>query len=76
MILAAALLRKLGHDAVPLVTPEHAAIGVAAPPGMPGTFVDVDGKKYFYAETTGEGHLIGELPDEVDAAGLRVAPLR
>lgn len=72
-ILAAALLRRLGHGVAMLLIPPgadsidgsgHVAVGVAAPPGTPGTYYHHAGIDYFFAETTAEGAVIGwEPPD-------------
>lgn len=75
-ILAAAVLHELGHAVLPLVTHDHAAIGISAPDGLPGTFIDHDGHRYYYCETTAEGFRIGQLPTDVDPKDLRVCPLR
>lgn len=75
-ILAAAILRALGHHVLPLVTTDHAAIGIAAPPGLPGTYVSHEGSWYYYCESTAEGLRIGELPDGVDVTELVACPLR
>lgn len=75
-ILAAAVLHELGHAVLPLVTRDHAAIGISAPDGLPGTFVDHDGHRYYYCETTADGFRIGQLPADVDPKDLRVCPLR
>jgi hypothetical protein len=75
-ILAAAVLRELGHDVLPLVTHDHAAIGVSAPVGLPGTFIEYDGLRYYYCETTSVGFRIGQLPSDVDPGDLRICPLR
>jgi hypothetical protein len=75
-ILAAAVLRKLGHHVLPLVTTDHAAIGIAAPTGLPGTYVHYEGRSYYYCETTAEGLKIGELPEGVPAEDIIVCPLR
>ena len=75
-ILAAAVLRRLGHAVLPLLAPGHAALGVRAPVDLPGTFVEHDGVQYYYCETTAEGFRIGELPDGLTPDDLRPAPLR
>lgn len=75
-ILAAAVLHELGHAVLPLVTRDHAAIGISAPDGLPGTFVDHDGHRYYYCETTADGFRIGQLPADVDPNDLRICPLR
>jgi hypothetical protein len=75
-ILAAAVLRKLGHHVLPLVTTDHAAIGIAAPPGLPGTYIHHEGRSYYYCETTAEGLKIGDLPPGVAADEIIACPLR
>lgn len=75
-ILAAAVLVRLGHRVLPLVTKEHAAIAIEAPAGMPGTFFVHEGRHYYYAETTGSGWEIGEVPPDVKVKDIRVCPLR
>lgn len=71
-ILAAALLRRLGHSVVTLLLPEHAALGVEAPPGTPGRFVQHQGKSMYYCETTATGWEVGELPGHYDDAEVKV----
>lgn len=75
-ILAAAVLHQLGHAVLPLVTRNHAAIAISAPEGLPGTFIEHRGHRYYYCETTSEGFRIGQLPTDVDPADLRICPLR
>ncbi|MGC9104605.1 MAG: transglutaminase-like domain-containing protein [Candidatus Methanodesulfokora sp.] len=64
-ILAAALLRKMGYKVALIFLPyeEHAAVGVAGP--FSGSYYEVDGVKYFYLETTGEGFRIGQIPSDI-----------
>jgi hypothetical protein len=75
-ILAAAVLRRLGHGVLPLLAPGHAALGVEAPTDVEGEFVVHEGRRYYYCETTAEGFKIGHLPSDIDPASLRLAPLR
>lgn len=74
-ILAAAVLRRLGHHVAIALMPEHAALGVEAPPGTPGHYATVDGRRMYYCETTAAGFLVGELPDSVDSGSITWAPL-
>jgi hypothetical protein len=74
-ILAAAVLRRLGHHVAIAVMPEHAALGVEAPPGTPGHFATVDGRRMYYCETTAAGFLVGELPDSADSGSITWVPL-
>ncbi len=75
-ILAMAVLRVLGHRVLPLVTHDHAAFGVEVDAPVAGHCVVLDGRQYFYCETTDEGFIVGELPDTVEAADLRACPLQ
>lgn len=77
-ILAAALLRRLGHHVVTMMPPEHVAIGVEVPPGSPGQFVEFEGRRMYYCETTGKGWSVGEVPGkylDVDMPIYAVPPL-
>ena len=44
--------------------PGHMAVGIGI--GASGTYWKLDGVKFFYLETTGEGWGIGEMPPEYD----------
>lgn len=74
-ILAAAVLRRLGHRVAMALMPEHAALGVEVPPGTPGHFAIVDGRRMYYCETTDAGFRVGELPDSVDPGSVTWVPL-
>ena len=67
-ILTAALLKRMGYDVALLICPGHVAVGVAGAEGLPGTYVTdpTTGIRYFYAETTADGWLLGELPKELE----------
>lgn len=69
-ILAAALLRRLGHRVATLMPPEHAALAVEAPPGTPGEFFEFKGHRMYYCETTASGWAVGEVPR--DYQGLEI----
>lgn len=62
-ILYATLMKILGYGVVYFTLPGHAAVGVLAE-NVPGTYVEYNGGKYYYAETTGENWRIGDLPSE------------
>ncbi|WP_432559342.1 hypothetical protein [Granulicoccus sp. GXG6511] len=74
--LAGSLLRRLGHDVVVLFLPSHAALGVAVPDGIPGHFVEHEGQRYYYCETTGEGWRVGELPSGHEGEDVEIYPVR
>lgn len=76
-VLFATLIILLGYDAVLFIIREenadvgHMAVGVSLDNGE-GHYVDHEGKKYYYAETTGENWKIGDLPKEYSNAEIRV----
>ncbi len=61
-ILTAAFLDALYYDVILINPPEHMAVGIGI--DAYGTYWELDGEKYFYLETTGEGWEIGEMPPE------------
>jgi predicted transglutaminase-like cysteine proteinase len=80
VILAAAVLRHMGHRVGVLVGPNgdtgHAALAVEAPSGVGGTYVERGGRRYYYAETTGQGWIVGQIPEDLDLSewSLTVMP--
>lgn len=64
-ILYASLMEAMGYDAVLLTYPTHAAVGVAVS-GASGTHFNHDGINYYYAETTSDTRLIGDMPSKND----------
>ena len=67
-ILLITIAEILGIDAVLILIPDafpdagHAAVGLALD-NFSGTYYELDGIQYFYAETTAAGWQIGEVPD-------------
>lgn len=59
--LFASVAEAMGYDAVMLLLPEHAAVGVASDHGS-GTSFEEGGVRYYYCETTSPGFELGELP--------------
>ncbi len=74
-ILAASLLFRLGYDVALLFLPSHAALGIAGAEGLPGTFLEVGDRRYYYYEATQEGWEFGELPVRYQAANFRILPI-
>lgn len=76
-LLTAVLLKELGYGSAFLIMPEegHAAVGVLGGGGMYGSYFEVDGRKYFYLETTATGWEIGDIPEELSHARAIVVPL-
>jgi hypothetical protein len=62
-ILYATLVSLLEYGVVLLSPPGHMAVGVLGE-DLEGTYFAFDGGRYYFAETTGEGFGIGELPAE------------
>jgi len=69
-ILFAALMQApaLNYDCVLLLIPyghpTHMATGVWGSSGISGTYFTYNERNYYYCETTGDGWLIGQIPDE------------
>lgn len=59
-ILTAALLREMGYDVAVVFLPEHAAVAVTCET-CNGYYYPLDGKKYYYLETTGTGLSLGSM---------------
>jgi hypothetical protein len=59
-ILTAALLKEMGHDVAIVILPEHAAVAVACT-NCNGYYYPIDGRRYYYLETTGTGFSLGTL---------------
>ncbi|RLF59205.1 MAG: hypothetical protein DRN37_04100 [Thermoplasmata archaeon] len=62
-ILYASLMEALGYDAVLVLLPGHAAVGIAGTDHA-GYYYTYNGVNYYYCETTGSGWNMGEIPDE------------
>lgn len=73
-ILAAAILRRMGHTVALFFTTDHAALAVSAPPGvLTGHYAEIDGRRFYYCETTSEGWKAGDLPPGVSTDQLRLS---
>jgi hypothetical protein len=73
-ILYASLVQALGYGAVLLSPPAHMGVGVAAQVSD-GRTIMVGSQPYLYAETTGHGWRIGEVPDEYAGTEMEVFDL-
>lgn len=78
-ILLASLLNQFGYATKLLLFREqqHMAVGIGgeADAGIPGTYFEHDGVRYYYLETTSPGWGIGEAPDEMQTATPEIAPV-
>lgn len=72
-ILYCALLRNLGFDPVMIVTPGHIGVGVDG--AFSGSRLRYRNRNYYYAETTGDGFEIGQMPPGVSLHGAKVAAI-
>lgn len=77
-ILTAKLLKTMGYDVVLFEIPPlqvnsqgHMAVGVWSQ-NVDGTYVNYNGRNYYYLETTGTGWTIGQIPSEFKNRTLRV----
>jgi hypothetical protein len=59
--LFASVAEAMGYDAVILMLPGHAAVGIASDQASGAYFVE-GGTRYYYCETTSPGFELGELP--------------
>lgn len=62
-ILLAALLDRMGYDAVLVNPPRHMAVALACE-NCKGASYEKSGRQYFYIETTSTGFAIGDMPKE------------
>ena len=70
-ILTATFYYTLGFKVALLRLPKHMAVGIAVDDAS-GTYVEHDGKKYYYGETTGERWKLGEVPDELRRQSITI----
>lgn len=77
-VLAAALLRAMGFDAVLLQFPGHVALGLnvdASAVGVNAASYPYGGARYFYVEVSSVGWQIGDVPAELRGTGPVILPL-
>jgi len=74
-LLSAVLLREMGYGTAIIFLPGHAALGVLGSENVLGTYYLVNGKRYYYTETTGDGWPVGAVPDEFLGKSAIVIPL-
>jgi len=74
-ILMAALLNEMGYGTILISPPNHLAVGVLGSEEIYGTYWELDGGKYYYLETTGDGFELGEIPPEYMGSTARLYEL-
>ena len=60
-LLLCGIIRSMGYGSVLVLLDGHCAVGVQGG-NLNGRYYELDGKKYFYVETTAKGWRIGEMP--------------
>lgn len=60
--LAASILNAMNIDSVLIVLPGHMAVGVRMDCNTAGTYYELNGKCYYFVETTGKNWAIGRIP--------------
>ncbi len=73
-ILACAILTEMGYDCLLVRMDDHMAMAINYPANS-GTHFTVDGKKYYYLETTGLNWKLGEVPEEYSDQSATPIPL-
>lgn len=73
-ILFATLILALDYGAVFINPPDHLAVGVLGN-NLQGTFWNYQNQTYYYAETTGTGFKVGDLPDEFKGQTAYIYPI-
>ena len=68
-ILLASMLEQFGYGTVLLAYYDagHMALGLAGEKGIPGTYVEYRGRRYYYVETTAPGWNVGEAPNDIQS---------
>ena len=72
--LFATLTLSLGYGAVFINPPDHLAVGVLGD-NLQGTYWTYQNQTYYYAETTGIGFKVGDLPDEFKGKSAYIYPI-
>ena len=73
-ILTAALLKEMGYDVAIVVFDNHAATAVACD-NCNGYYYPLNGRRYYYLETTGTGFSLGTMDEKYQTAEAKIIPL-
>ena len=74
-LLLCGIVRSLGYGSALLVFDNHCAVGLLGD-NLDGAYFDMDGKRYYYTETTGTGWRIGQIPGEYESKSAKVIEVR
>ncbi len=61
---AAAIIRAMDIDVLLVLLPGHITIGIWTDSNQSGTYYELNGRRYYYFETTAEGWKLGDIPAE------------
>ncbi|MDO9325897.1 MAG: PEGA domain-containing protein [Methanoregula sp.] len=73
-ILTAALLKEMGYEVAIILLPEHAAVAVTCD-NCNGYYYPLNGKRYYYLETTRTGYSLGTKDKKYQASEAKIIPL-
>lgn len=74
-ILLCGFLKSMGYGSALIRFDDHCAVGVLGD-NLDGTYFEVNGKRYYYVETTSYGWRIGQIPDEYAQKSAQVIEIR
>ena len=72
-ILLASILKEMGYGCAMIGFEDHAAVGILSD-NLDGVYYELDGRKYYYIETTAPGWEAGQIPNEYAQEDARVIP--
>ncbi len=58
------IMRIWGYGSIFINPESHLAAGILGSNDLPGYYWEYDDRRYYYAETTGDGWRIGDIPDQ------------
>ena len=75
-ILLAAMLKELGYDVGFLLLPDHLAVALRTADDYTDTaYYEINGHRYLYIESTGEGFNIGDIPEDMQGVEASFHPV-
>ncbi len=66
------IMRIWGYGSVIINPPQHFAAGILGGSGLTGYYYQYNGRNYYYAETTGDGFRIGDVPFQFDNVSANI----
>ena len=74
-ILYASIMKAMGYDVALVILPGHMGVGLAGVEGSTGTYIEVDGKQYYYCETTNTTYTVGVWPEGMETEYEDIIPI-